>query len=135
MMPNVCQRTRSALSMLSWGRWAIQSGRPWEGEPVEDCMTDASDSSYPTPFLPYENVGELFLQMTNSQIETDSCCPVSSHQVANPIFSRKEAFAIFCKMRRESKNHDKRRDLKHNTLDTVVQNLSRSNLLDCLETH
>ena len=29
----------------------------------------------------------------------------------------------------------KRRDLEHNMLDTVVQNLPRSNLLDCLEAH
>ena len=89
----------------------------------EDCMTDASDSYYPTPFLPYENIGEPFLQMTNSQTETD------------PAFPRKGAPAAFCKLRRESKKHGKRRNLEHNTLDTVVQNLPRSNLLDCLETH
>ena len=43
--------------------------------------------------------------------------------------------AVFCKLRQESKKHGKRRDLEHNTLDTVVQNLPRSNLLDCLEAH
>ena len=35
------KRVPEALSMLSWGRWAIQSGRPWEREPEEDCMTNA----------------------------------------------------------------------------------------------
>ena len=98
-------------------------------------MTDASDSSYPTPFSLYENVGEPFLQMTNSQTETDSCCPASSPQVANLVFPGKGTPAAFCKLRRESKKHGKRRDLEHNTLDTVVQNLPRSNLLDCLEAH
>ena len=97
----------------------------------EDCMTDASDPSYPTPFFPYENIGEPFLQMTNSQTETDSCCPASSPQVANLVFPGKGTPAAFCKLRRESKKHGKRRDLEHNTLDTVVQNLPRSNLLDC----
>ena len=33
------------------------------------------------------------------------------------------------------KKHGKRRDLEHNTSDTVVQNLPRSNLFDCLEAH
>ena len=37
----------------------------WMEHINEDCMTDASDSSYPMPFLPYENIGEPFLQMTN----------------------------------------------------------------------
>ena len=44
----------------------------------EDCMTDASDPSYSTPFFPYENNGESFLQITNSQIETNSYCLVLS---------------------------------------------------------
>lgn len=101
----------------------------------EDCMTDASDPSYPTPFFPYENTGEPFLQMTNSQTETDSCCPASSPQVANLVFPGKGIPAAFCKLRRESKKHGKRRDLEHNMLDTVVQNLLRSNLLDCIEAH
>ena len=99
----------------------------------EDCMTDASDPSYPTPFFPYENIGEPFLQMTNSQTETESCCSASSPQVANLVFPGKGTPAAFCKLRRESKKHGKRRDLEHNTLDTVVQNLPRSNPLDCLE--
>ena len=101
----------------------------------EDCMTDTSDPSYPTPFFPYKNIGEPFLQTTNSQTETESCCPASSPQVANPVFPGKGAPAAFCKLRRESKKHGKRRDLEHNPLDIVVQNLPRSNLLDCLEAH
>ena len=36
-----------------------------------DCMTDASDPSCPTPFLPYEKTEEPFLQMTKLQIEAD----------------------------------------------------------------
>ena len=58
-------------------------------------MTDASDPSYPTPFFPYENIGEPFLQMTNSQTETESYYPVSSPQVANPVFPGKETPAAF----------------------------------------
>ena len=86
----------------------------------EDCITDASDPSYPTPFFPYENIGELFLQMTNSQTETDSCCPASSSQVVNLVFPGKGIPVAFYKLRRESKKYGKRRDLEHNTLDTVV---------------
>ena len=86
----------------------------------EDCITNASDSSNPTSFFSYENIGEPFLQITNSQIETESYYPASSPQVANLVFPGKGTPAAFYKLRRESKKHNKRRDLKHNTLDTVV---------------
>ena len=64
-----------------------------------------------------------------------SCCLASSPQVVNPVLPGKETPAAFCKLRRESKKHGKRRDLEHNTSDTVVQNLPRSNLFDCLKAH
>ena len=82
----------------------------------EDCVFDASHSSYSTPFFPYESIGEPFLQITNSQTENDSCCSASSPQVAKPVFPRKGAPAAFCKLRWELKKHGKRRDLEHNIM-------------------
>jgi len=101
----------------------------------EDCMTDASDPSYPTPFSPHEKIEEPFLQMTNSQTEADPCCPASSPQVANPVSPGKGTPAALCESCREPKELRKRGMSEYNTLDTVVQGLPRSNLLDCLKTY
>ena len=56
----------------------------------EDCMTDTSDPSYPTPFLSYEKIEEPCLQMMNLQIEADPCYPASSPQIANPVSPERE---------------------------------------------
>jgi len=101
----------------------------------EDCMTDASDLSYPTPFPPYEKIEEPFLQMTNSRTEADPCCPASSPQLANPVSPGKGTPAALCESCREPKKHRKRGMSDYNTLDTVVENLPRSNLLNCLKTY
>ena len=77
----------------------------WMKYIIEDCITNASDSSYLTSFLLYEKIKEFFLQITNSQIETNSYYPVSSSQVINSIFSSKETLVIFWKLRRESKKY------------------------------
>jgi len=101
----------------------------------EDCMTDASDPSYPTPFSPHEKIKEPFLQMTNSQTEADPRCPVSSPQVANPVSPGKGTPAALCESCREPKELRKRGMSEYNMLDTVVQGLPRNNLLDCLKTY
>ena len=51
----------------------------------EDCMTDASNPSYPTPFSSSGKIEEPLLQITNLQTEADPYCPASSPQIANPI--------------------------------------------------
>jgi len=100
----------------------------------EDCMTDASDLSYPMTCSPHKKIEEPFLQMTNSQTEADPYCPALSPQVANHVSPGKGTPAALCESCREPKKHHKRTS-EYNTLDMVVQNLPRRNLLHCLKTH
>ncbi len=51
----------------------------------KNCMTDASDLSYPMSCSSHENIEKPFVQMMNSQTEADPCCPASSSQVANHV--------------------------------------------------
>ena len=73
--------------------------------------------------------------MTNLQIEADPCYPASSPQIANPVSPEKGTPTTLYESCPEPKKHRKRGISGYNTLDTVVQKLPRSNLLDCLETH
>jgi len=98
----------------------------------EDCMTNASDLSYLMSCSPHEKIKEPCLQMANLQTEADPCCPALSPQVAN---LGKSTPVALCKSCQEPKKHRKRRISQYNTLDMVVQNLSRSNLLNCLKTY
>ena len=62
----------------------------------KNCMTDASNLSYPMSCSPYENIEEFFVQMMNSQTEADPCCPASSPQVADHVSPEKGTPAILC---------------------------------------
>ena len=101
----------------------------------DDCMTEASDPSYPTSLSPYEKIERPFLQMTSSQTEVDPRCSASSPQITKPISPGKDTPAALCESCREPKKHRKREKLEYNSLETVVQNLPRSNLLECLDTY
>lgn len=100
----------------------------------EDCMTDVSDLSY---LMPCSSQGkfEESLQMTNSQIEADSCCSALPPQVASHLSLEKDTSATLCESCREPRKHYKRRTSNYNTLNMIVQNLPRRNLLHCLETY
>ncbi len=102
----------------------------------EDCMTDdASNPSYPTPSSSYEKDEESLLQVINSQTEADTSCPESSPQIANSASPGKGTTTTLCESCRRSKTHHNRDRSEYRTLDTIVQGLPRSNLLDCLKTH
>ena len=73
-------------------------------------MTDASDLSYPIPCSPHK-------------------------KLASHVSPGKGTPATLCESCRGPKEHHKRRTSEYNTLDTVVQNLPRSNLLHCLKTY
>lgn len=73
----------------------------------EDYMT------VPTPFSPYEKIEEPLLQLTDSQTE------------ASPTSPGKGTPATLCKPCQNQRN---------TTLATVVRDLLRGNLLDCLKT-
>lgn len=102
----------------------------------EDCMTDdASNPSYTTPSSSYEKDEESLLQVMNSQAEADKSCPESSPQIANSASPGKGTITTLCESCRRSKTHHNRDRSEYRTLDTIVQGLPRSNLLDCLKTH
>jgi len=101
----------------------------------EDCMTDASDLSFSMPCSPHEKIEEPCLQMANSQTEADPCCPALSPQVANHVSSGKGTPVALCRSCQEPKKHRRRGISQYNTLDMVMQNLPRSNLLHCLKTY
>jgi hypothetical protein len=102
----------------------------------EDCMTDdASNPSYPTPSSSYEKNEEPLLQMMSSQTEADTSCPEPSPQIANSASPGKGTTTTLCESCRRSKTHHNRERSEYGTLDAIVQDLPRSNLLDCLRTH
>lgn len=100
----------------------------------ENCMTDTSDLSCPMPCPPHGKTEEP-LQITNSQTEADPSCPTLSRQVTNHVSPGEGTSAALCESCREPKKHHKRRTSEYNTLDMVVQNLPRSDLLHCLKTY
>jgi len=83
----------------------------------EDCVTDASDLSYPIPGSLYEKIEEPFLQMTNSQAEADPCCLASSP----PCISETGTPAALCQSCREPKKHHKRRTSFRDALEKNTQ--------------
>jgi len=85
----------------------------------EDCMPHASDLAYPIPCSPNEKIEEPFLQMTNSQIETEIYCLASSLRVANHVSQGKGTLAALCESCREPKKYHKRRISEYNSLDMV----------------
>ena len=100
----------------------------------EDCMTNTDDPSCPTSLSPYEMIKKPFLQMTSSQTEADPCCSASSPQITKSVSPGKDTPAALCESCRELKKYRKRGKLEYNSLETVVQTLPRSNLLECLDT-
>ena len=67
----------------------------------------------------------------NSQTEADKSYLESSPQIANSASPGKDTTKSY----RRLKTHHNRDRSEYRTLDTIVQGLPRSNLLDCLKTH
>ena len=120
---------------LEFEHGAELSDDSWMEYINEDCMTDASDPLYPTSLSPYEMLENPFLQITSSQTEADPCCSASSPQISKSVSLGKDTPAALYESCRELKKYRKRGKLEYNSLETVVQNLRRSNLLECLDTY
>ena len=61
------------------------------------------------PCSSYEKIEELFLRMTNSQIEVDSCCPALSPQVVNHVSLGKgtrDALRVVLRIKETSQEKD-----------------------------
>lgn len=95
----------------------------------KDCVTDTSNLSYFTPFSPAREVGEPLLQMTQSQIDTDSYFSASSPPLASP------ASLGLDEHYEKSRTHLKRDGSERDTLEAVVHSLPHNNLLECLRIH
>lgn len=95
----------------------------------EDCVIDASNPSYRTPLSPAREVDEPLLQTTQSQIDTGLYCSALSPQLA---ISASPGLNQHCG---KSRTYLKRDRSERDTIETVVQGLPRSNLLECLGTH
>ena len=119
----------TAVESLEFEPGAKLCNNSWMEYIDEDCMTNASDYSYPTPSRKIE---EPLLHMTNSQTEADPYYPSPSPQIANSVSSGKCTPAALCDSYWEPKKHRRKGTLGNNTLDTVVRGLPRSDLLDYL---
>ena len=98
----------------------------------KDCIIDVSNFSYFILYLFQKKIEEL-LQIRNLRTKANLYCLVLLSQVANYIFLEKNMFATLCELCRKSKKYYKRKLLKYNTLDIIVQNLLQNNLLCCLK--
>lgn len=98
-------------------------------------MIDASDPSQSTSLSPSGKIEDASLRRTVSQTVTDTCNPVPSPHIANPMSPNRSTNLGPCKHCRESEAHQKRERSEYNILEAVVQGLPRSDLLDRLETH
>ena len=96
-------------------------------------MTNASDPSYPTLFSPFGKINEPLCRWRTSKQKLTHDAQ-HFHLKSLILYPREQAYPRRFASR-EPKKHRKRGSSKCNTLDTVMQDLPRSDLLDCLENH
>lgn len=89
-------------------------------------INNTSEPSQSTPLSLCGNIEDSSLRTTGSQTEADTYCPAPSPYTADPISPNRSTTSGARQKRGRSDN---------NILEAVVQGLSRSDLVDCLETY
>ena len=101
-----------------------------------ECITDASSPSYPTPLSSCGQIEEPPLQIADSQTDADSRHPASLPQTACLETSAGSTTEEGCSKHRHVSTTDSKRGIcNDDTLEALVEKIPRRNLLDRLAIH